>query len=97
MKNNLRKFWAIALLVIFGGVLLYLLRDYMTAIFAAVVLVIISYPMYEFFLKKTNDREVLSASLTIISLLLLVIIPLSFLVALLIQQISKFSYDIIHG
>lgn len=88
----MRKYLAFGLIFVFGLFILYMLNGFFSPIFAAVVLAIIIYPIYNYILKKTGNK-VLSASLIIIGVLLVVIIPLSTISGILFGQIQNFNLD----
>lgn len=93
MELKERKYFALALVLISGLSILYMLRIYMTPIFAAVVISFLVYPAYKFILKKTGDRKVLSGTIIIISLLLLILIPLSTLSGVMYNQIINLDFS----
>lgn len=92
MTPLFRKYSAFFLTLLFGLAILYMARDFIPAIFAAIVLALITYPLYSFFLRKTQ-REIVSASLVIAIVLILLVIPLTTIAGLMLNQVSKFDLN----
>ncbi|MDX1521662.1 MAG: AI-2E family transporter, partial [Anaerolineae bacterium] len=71
-----------------------LLRPYLGVVIFAFVTVVTFKPVYDFFIKRTKNRQNLATTLTIISIILAVLIPLVFIINLAVTQAIQFSRDI---
>lgn len=91
-ENYNKKYFALGLVLIFGLIILYMLRDFLTPIVAAIILSFLVYPVYDYFLRKTK-KEVLSASLVIVFVLLVIFIPLSIGASVALNQINNLDLD----
>ena len=74
--KEIQKNLFLATLLIITIVFLWLINSYLLAIFWAVVLAIIFYPVKKIFLKILDQREILSTILTILVMLVVVFVPL---------------------
>jgi predicted PurR-regulated permease PerM len=94
MKEPVKKYVAIAWIVILGAFLAYALVEYISAFFGAIVFFALFQPLYLFFRRK-RLRPGFAAGLVIIVSLLIVIVPSAFLIKLLVGEISNISasYD----
>ncbi|MDA3856011.1 MAG: AI-2E family transporter [Candidatus Woesearchaeota archaeon] len=94
VKDNYnKKYSALILVFFFGLIILYMLRNFLTPIITAVILSFLVYPVYSYFLKKTKGKEILSASLVIVFVLLVVFIPLSIGASVALNQINNLDLD----
>jgi predicted PurR-regulated permease PerM len=82
-------FLAISTLLFF-----YLINNFIYTIFWAVVLAIIFYPLYKKLLKKTKGKENLSAFLSIVAIISLIIVPISLTTTLVAQEAISITQDI---
>lgn len=87
-----KKIFAFTLILLMAILVLYLLKDFFTPILVAIILAILTYPIYNYINKKTK-KPTLSASLIILIIILLILIPVSILSGLLISQLQNFNYD----
>lgn len=88
--ENFRKILAFGFVFLFALALLFMLREYFTPIFAAIVFAIILYPVYKYLEKKTK-KPIVSALIVILGLLLLILIPISALAGVLFNQVQNFD------
>lgn len=86
MDSKERKFLALAIVIVFGLSILYMLRIYLTPIFIGVVLAFLVNPVYNYLVKKTK-RKSLSGGIIILGIFLLILIPVSALAGLMYNQI----------
>jgi len=89
MTNSQKRALSIAVVIalLFGA---YFLRGYFSLIAFAAILAFVYNPSYLWFLKKTKGKSGLSITLTILFALITIIIPLSILLALTINQAIEF-------
>ncbi len=85
MKDRQRSF-LVALLLITLALFLYLIKDYILALLMAGVACQIAMPLYRKLLNKTKNKPTLSATLTVLSFLVLIIVPLLFFAILLTEE-----------
>ncbi len=64
----------------------FVLKPYMEIIFVSAVFSVVFYPLYEYFLRKTEDKRGFSAILTILVIVVAIIIPLTILSAALFRE-----------
>ncbi|HQF57523.1 MAG TPA: AI-2E family transporter [Candidatus Magasanikbacteria bacterium] len=83
--NKMRSIFFFSVIVILAIALIYIIRPFLYPIFWAAVIAVIFYPLYSKFLTKTK-RPNLSASLTLIIVILVIIIPLSILSTLIVNE-----------
>ncbi len=76
------------ILTIVSLTFLWILKDYAMPIFWALVLAIVFSPMNEFLAKKFKDKRALSASVSLLAIVLLIIVPSSLLGALFVKELS---------
>lgn len=84
------RFFALLILFFFGGLILYLGRDFILPILAAVIFSFLFFPLYKWILKKSKS-EIFSASSVIIIFLLLIFIPISALIGMFISELNSFG------
>jgi predicted PurR-regulated permease PerM len=90
MKNNKQSIVGLSLLLVFLGVLLFFsMQAYIGLFFLALILVIVSHPIYDWFVKKTK-KKILSSVITSFILLFAFIIPLALFFSYVIAQASTF-------
>ena len=90
MKNNKQNVIGLSVLLIFLGLLLfYSMQAYLGLFFLALVLVIVSHPIYDWLVKKTK-RKTLSSVITSFIILFAFIIPLYLFFTYVIFQASEF-------
>lgn len=80
----------LAVLVVLGILFVMLLRPVLMALCLAIIIAIIFYPIYNYFLRKSRDRRYLAAFLTTASMFILLILPLSLIMLLIINQSLTF-------
>lgn len=99
-KNNmnkisniqLKKYFALSLIIISALWILYLMKGYFKPILLAVILSFLIYPLYNYLSNKTK-KEVFSAISIIILLILVVIIPLSTVAGVILNYVNNFNLD----
>lgn len=94
MENRkLAKIFALTIVIIGGAFLIYMLAPFLIPIFLGFVVAYLFYPLYSYFEKKTK-KSTLSASLTIVSIILLVVIPLSIITVMVYDQIIQANINV---
>lgn len=86
MKKNTPHFFFLLLVVLISAAFFGLIKDFFLAVFWAIVLAILFHPTYRFIGIKLKGRKNAAAGLTLLCILLLVIIPLTFLAITLVNQ-----------
>jgi len=71
-----------------------LLQPYLGVIVFAFVTVVTFRPLYDFFIQFTKGRQGLSTTLTILSILIIVLVPLMFIINIAVDQAIQFSRDV---
>lgn len=89
-NNSTRKYFALVILAIVSIAILYLLKPFMIPIFTALILAILTYPMYKYFRDGTKS-EVLGATLVILAIIFIFIIPLMFVGGTMLSYINNFE------
>lgn len=90
MKNNKQNIIGLSVLLILLGMLLFFsMQAYLGLFFLALILVIVSHPIYDWFVKKTR-KKVLSSVITSFILLFAFIIPLYLFFSYVVFQTSEF-------
>ena len=72
----------------------FLIKPFLTAILVAGILAVTFHRPYKFFLRKTKNKVTLSASLTSIIILLLIVVPLFFVFGLLLNEANNTYHKI---
>lgn len=93
MNNTQKRALAIATIIalLFGA---YFLRNYFTMIVVAAILAFLYNPTYKWFLLKTKNKTGASITLTMLFALVTIVIPLTVLLALTVNQAVQFVDDI---
>lgn len=86
MKKNTPHFFFLLLVVLISAAFFGLIKDFLLAVFWAIVLAILFHSTYRFIGIKLKGRKNLAAVLTLLYILLLVIIPLTFLAITLVNE-----------
>lgn len=90
MKNNKQSITGLVVILILLGLLLfYSMQAYLGLFFLALILVIVSHPIYDWFVKKTN-RKTLSSVITSFIILFAFIIPLYLFFSYVVLQTTEF-------
>lgn len=92
-EYSVKRYFALGLVVIFGLVILYMLRNFLTPVVVAIILTFLVYPIYNYFMKKTNGKEIISASFVIVFVLLVVFIPLSVGASMVLDQVNNLDLN----
>jgi predicted PurR-regulated permease PerM len=88
--NNLNFYFAVVVIVLLGMGAIYMLRDYLSAIFIAIVLTFLVYPVYEY-LCQSSGRKILSASAVLFGVLILILIPLTIIGGVFLNYVNNFD------
>lgn len=91
-NKNLKKYFALSIVIIFALWILYLMKAYFKPILIAAIITFLVYPIYKFILNKTK-KKVLSSILIIVSLILIVLIPLSATAGGVLNYINNFDLN----
>ena len=95
MKNNLRSRVFFLILFAFAGYVTYLLvAPYLGSVVLAMVTVVVFRPVYDRLLELFKDRQGLATAATILIIFTLVLIPVSLIINLTVQQVFEFSRDL---
>jgi predicted PurR-regulated permease PerM len=86
MKKNTPHLFFLILVFLVTAAFFGLIKDFMLAVFWAIVLAILFHSTYRFIGIKLKGRKNIAAGLTLLSILLLVIIPLTFLAITLVNE-----------
>lgn len=86
MKSKLPAYFFLFLVIGVSLLFFGLIANYMMGVFWAIALTVLFSPVYQKLLKKWNDRRNLSAAATVAIVLLLFIIPATFLIAAVIVE-----------
>lgn len=98
MKQNILEIiFFIGLIVISVGVLFMIFQPYLGSLFIALIFAVIFYPVYTFFLKSFNGRETLSALITVLVVLVIILIPLFIIGAILFQETRDIAVSLQNG
>lgn len=97
MKENIPRFFFLLLIVIVTAAFFGLIKDFVLAIFWAIVLAILFHSTYRFIGIKLKGRKNTAAGLTLLYILLLVIIPLTFLAITLVNESIQVYQQIQEG
>ena len=95
--KTLQNFTFFSILIIVSSAFVYILLPYIMPIFWALILAVVFYPTHEKTVKHLKGKRALAATLSLIAIIFLLIIPASLLVALFINEAShlySFSLDI---
>lgn len=86
MKKRLPHIFFLTLIFLVTAAFFGLVNEYLLAIFWAVVLAILFHSTHRWFLQKTNHKENVASALTLLTILLLVVIPLLIVAASITNQ-----------
>lgn len=75
MNSTLEKRFFFILLFVFTGIFAWVLKPFFSAIFWAIVLALICFPIYKKLLGSTNNRENISAFFTVVICTLIAVLP----------------------
>lgn len=90
MDKHLKKYFALLIIIVLGLSIIYMLKGFLTPIFAALILSFLLYPIYKIIFGKVKN-EIGSALIVIISLIVLLLIPLSAVAGVLLGEINNFD------
>ena len=77
-RRQLQNFFFIAVVLLTTVAFVGLIRDFLQPVFWAAVLATIFHPMYRWWQEKTGQRDALASVLTLLTIVLIVILPLFF-------------------
>lgn len=80
--------YAVIIALLFGA---YFLRDYFLLISLAAIMAFLYNPAYKWLLRKTNNKTGLSVTLTVLFALFTIVIPLSLLLVITVEQAVSFA------
>lgn len=83
--------YAVIIALLFGA---YFLRDYFLLISLAAIMAFLYNPAYKWLLKKTNNKTGISVTLTVLFALFTIVIPLSLLLVITVEQAIAFADSI---
>lgn len=86
MKNDFPKVFFLFVVLLVTAAFLGLVKDYLLAMFWAIIFAILFHNRYELFLKKYKGKKNVAAGLTLLFILLLVIIPLGLVVIAVVNE-----------
>ena len=89
--ENIQNSFFFAFLILATLLFFWLMNSFMYTIFWAIFLSIIFYPLYKKILKKTKNKKDLSASITIVLIFLIILLPISFTTYLIIDEIPQIN------
>lgn len=90
VKKEAKKHYLIGFVIGISILLVYLLRDYLAAIFSGLILAFVFYPLFSKLSKKMDDR--IAVALTVLVSIIVIIIPLIFVSSsLLIQSVDFYN------
>lgn len=92
-EHKINKYFFLAIIVLFGVVLLYSLLDFFTAFLGAVMFYVLSKPLMEFLTKKWRWKKSLAASVIILMSFILIMVPLFFVGSVLYAEASSLSVN----
>ena len=92
MEKSIRKYISFFIIIILGIAILYMLGRFITPILSAIVIASLLYPLYKWVKGKVKG-EVIAASIVLVGLFLIIIIPISTIAAVLFEQIDSFEID----
>ena len=85
-RQALQRGFIAALVLVVSAVFIWMIRDFLAALFLACVLAIFVYPLQSFLARAFGGRQTLAASLVLIITVLLIVIPLLGLIGLVASQ-----------
>lgn len=98
MKNKELSQYTFLLLVVLVTIIFFgLIKEFLLAVFWAVVMVILFHSWYDRILVWVKDRKALAATLTLLSVVLVVIIPVFFISLSAVKEISILTEEIDRG
>lgn len=92
IRQNLQFYFLILLLVVFGGVSLFVVWQYVGYMLAAAVLSFLTYPVYEY-VKRKVEHEDAAAFIVIVGLMVVFVIPLIAVSGILVQEAQSFVQE----
>ncbi|MFN3188529.1 MAG: AI-2E family transporter [Candidatus Paceibacteria bacterium] len=94
--SYIQQFFFFSLLVITSGIFLWMLGKYLFPVFWAVVIALVFYPLYQKILKKLRGWESVASLATLVSVVLMVLLPLVFVSSLVVRE-SLDLYENVSG
>lgn len=88
-QEKVQNYFLGASLVLVTILVFYVLRPYISALILAMVLAIIFRPLFLWLMKKTKNREILSALLTTLFILLVIMVPVAIFSSLVFSQLAS--------
>lgn len=95
--NNIKQGTFFGLLLVTSGLFIWMLRNYLFPVFWAVVIAIVFYPLFTYFDKKLNGRSASASLLSVSVIILIVVIPLSIIGSLVIQESLSLYKEVSEG
>ena len=92
MERLVRKCVSFFVIIVLGIAILYMLGRFITPILGAVVIAPLLYPSYKWVRGKVKS-DITAASIVLVGLFLIIVIPLSTVAAVLFEQIEGFEID----
>lgn len=96
-RNVLEIIFFFSLLGASGLVLFFIFQPYLGALFVALVFSIAFYPVHLFFLKHTKERRSISALLSVLVVLVIILLPLFVIGAVLFQETKDIAVELQNG
>jgi len=87
-EKSIKEISAIALIIAFAVLVLLIIRPIFSAILWGLIIAYVSYPVFDFLNKYVGNRS-LSAAITLLLVIIILIIPLWFIIPIMIQQIFE--------
>lgn len=89
------KIFFYGLILVLGGLTLWLVSSYLDIIVFSLVMVVILKPVYDFFQRRLKLGSTLASALTLITMFLAVLIPLLFSLRVINSQLTQLAEDLI--
>ncbi len=88
--SNMKRYFALGIIVVFAVVILFMLKKFFKPILAAFVMTFLVYPIYIYLFNKTK-KDILSASIVLFLLFLVILIPVSAKAGVFVNQVNNFD------
>ncbi len=92
MDKDLKKYFAISIIFILAISILFMLKNFVVPILTGILLAFLLFPLYRY-IKKKIKSETTSAMLVILFVFLVILIPVSALAGVLLNEVKNFSID----
>lgn len=93
-KDPYNRIYFYAFLLVFMALGIYIVLPYLDLIFSSIFIVTLFHPVYNFFRKRARMPEIIATLLSVILVIVVFVIPFSFIVNVTIKQIGTFYTDI---